>query len=93
MISRRPWPRRDFFYLPDPASLSVSTIGGRNVKDVTGYRLASLFCGSEETLGIITEATLRVAPLPRPIEPSWSSRMGKAPNLLVSEQALGFALE
>ncbi len=34
------------------------------MKDVTGYRLASLFCGSEGTLGIVTEATLRVAPLP-----------------------------
>ena len=38
--------------------------GSRNVKDVTGYRLSSLFCGSEGTLGIVTEITLRVVPLP-----------------------------
>lgn len=30
----------------------------------TGYRLAQLFIGAEGTLGIITEATLRVEPLP-----------------------------
>lgn len=38
--------------------------GSRNVKDVTGYRLSGLFCGSEGTLGIVTEITLRVVPLP-----------------------------
>jgi len=91
-----------FFYPPDPASMSTSTIGGniamnaggprclkygvtvdyvlgmevvlasgdivrfgsRNVKDVTGYRLSSLFCGSEGTMGITTEAILKVVPLP-----------------------------
>jgi len=30
----------------------------------TGYRLAQLFVGAEGTLGVITEATLRVEPLP-----------------------------
>ena len=42
----------------------VIRFGSRNVKDVTGYRLSSLFCGSEGTLGIVTEITLRVVPLP-----------------------------
>ena len=42
--------------------------GSRNVKDVTGYRLSGLFCGSEGTLGIVTEIILRVVPLPETIK-------------------------
>ncbi|UCF91516.1 MAG: FAD-binding protein [Desulfobacterales bacterium] len=94
--------RERFFYPPDPASFTVSTIGGnvgenaggprclkygvtadyvmglevvlasgkiirsgsRNVKDVSGYNLTSLFCGSEGTLGLVTEITLKIMPLP-----------------------------
>lgn len=46
---------------------TVIRTGGRNVKDVAGYSLTHLFVGSQGTLGIITEATLRlrVAPPPR----------------------------
>src|SRR3954453_17112492 len=45
----------------------VIRTGGRNVKDVAGYALTHLFVGSQGTLGITTEATLRlhVAPPPR----------------------------
>lgn len=45
---------------------AVIRTGGRNVKDVAGYDLASLFVGSMGTLGIITEATLRLIPMPAP---------------------------
>ncbi|TAM58597.1 MAG: FAD-binding protein, partial [Chloroflexota bacterium] len=43
---------------------SVIRTGGKTVKDVAGYSLTHLFIGSEGTLGIITEATLRLRPAP-----------------------------
>jgi glycolate oxidase len=41
-------------------------LGGRAIKDVTGYDLKRLFIGSEGTLGVVTEATLRLRPQPPP---------------------------
>jgi len=46
------------------ASGEVLRTGGKTIKNVTGYNLTQLFCGSEGTLGIITEMTLRMIPLP-----------------------------
>lgn len=42
----------------------VLKIGGKTVKNVTGYDLVKLFTGSEGTLGIITEITVRLIPAP-----------------------------
>jgi D-lactate dehydrogenase (cytochrome) len=39
-------------------------VGSRSVKQAAGYDLLHLFVGSEGTLGIITEATLRLVPIP-----------------------------
>jgi len=38
--------------------------GGKTIKNVTGYDLTRLLCGSEGTLGIITEVIVRLVPLP-----------------------------
>jgi glycolate oxidase len=38
--------------------------GGRLVKDVAGYDLRRLLCGSEGTLAVMTELTLRLLPAP-----------------------------
>jgi glycolate oxidase len=42
----------------------VLRTGGKTLKNVTGYNLTQLFCGSEGTLGLITEMTLKLIPLP-----------------------------
>ncbi len=45
---------------------SVVRTGGKNIKDVAGYSLTHLIVGSQGTLALITEATLRLRPAPPP---------------------------
>ncbi|EOD66226.1 FAD-binding oxidoreductase [Amycolatopsis vancoresmycina] len=44
---------------------SLLKTGRRTVKGVAGYDLARLFVGSEGTLGVITQATVQLKPLPQ----------------------------
>lgn len=46
------------------AAGEVLELGGRCHKNKTGFDLATLFCGSEGMLGVVTEATLRIIPHP-----------------------------
>ena len=43
----------------------VLRTGGRVIKDVVGYDMTALFTGSEGTLGVITEALLKLVAKPR----------------------------
>ena len=48
-------------------------LGGKNRKDVAGYDLVALLVGSEGTLGVVTQATLRLLPLPTHRRLLWAS--------------------
>ena len=64
------------------ASGEVLHLGRDTVKNVAGYDLKSLFIGSEGTLGVITEATVSLLPLP-----------GEARTLLATFASVSAALQ
>jgi lactate dehydrogenase (NAD+,ferredoxin) subunit LctD len=43
----------------------IVNMGGKNVKDTTGFSLIDLMIGSEGTLGVVTKAILRLVPKPK----------------------------
>lgn len=47
------------------ANGEILKTGGKVIKDVVGYNLKSLFTGSEGTLGVITEALLKLTAKPK----------------------------
>ena len=65
--------------------------GSRSVKQSSGYDLTHLFIGSEGTLGLITEATLKLAPIPEHISAAVASfeRVSDAIQAVVAVRGSG----
>ena len=81
--------------LPDG---TVIRLGGKTVKHSTGYSLKDLIIGSEGTLAIVTQATLRLVPKPRHTAlvyvPFESTRAAaNTVSEIVSRKVVPFALE
>src|SRR5947207_6781529 len=65
----------------------VLRIGGRVHKNKTGFDLISLFVGSEGMLGIVTEITVRLLPLP-PARATLSAAFATAAQAAETVQAI-----
>jgi glycolate oxidase len=70
------------------ASGQVLRLGKRTVKGVTGYDLTSLIVGSEGTLGVITEITLKLLPKPQAV----GTLLVLLPDLATAGRAVGAVL-
>ena len=70
----------------------VASSGGKVVKNVAGYDLGKLFCGSRGTLGVVTRASLRLHPLPDAaatlVAPVTSAEDGEAKRQLILRSTL-----
>lgn len=76
----------------------VLSLGGKLVKNSTGYELIDLIIGSEGTLAIVTKATLRLVPKPKHTAsiyvPFESTRAAaRAVSEMVRRKVVPFALE
>lgn len=63
--------------------------GGRVMKNVTGYDLARLHCGARGTLGVLTELSFKVLPMPETVATLAVSAETPGQAVDVMAQALG----
>ena len=64
-------------------------VGGPVRKDVAGYDLRALLCGSEGTLGVVTAAWLRLVPAPEAALPVAAAYAGTAAGCAAVHRVLG----
>jgi len=66
---------------------TIIRVGGRTHKNKTGFDLVKLFVGSEGLLGIVTEATLKLIPLP-PFRATLAVGFGSMKNAVGALQSI-----
>jgi len=66
---------------------TIIRVGGRVHKNKTGFDLTRLFVGSEGLLGVVTEATLKLIPLP-PFRATLAVGFGSMKNAIGALQAI-----
>jgi len=77
----------------------IVRLGGKRVKDVTGYNLRKLIVGSEGTLGIVTKIILRLVPLPKAVVdllvlfPDAATAIAAVPRLITRSGVVPTAIE
>jgi glycolate oxidase len=77
----------------------IIEIGGKRVKDVTGYNLRLFLVGSEGTLGIITKVILKLLPIPRvkvallALFPDIKTAVGIVPKMITLSGVVPTAIE
>ncbi len=85
-------PMRHFYGLPRDWIIGINVVGtdgvetragGRVVKNVTGYDLNKLYTGSLGTLGVIVEASFKLAPVPD----SWAGVTASFPSVATAVAA------
>jgi D-lactate dehydrogenase (cytochrome) len=74
------------------ANGNVIHLGTRARKDSSGYDLLHLFIGSEGTLGLVTEATLKIAPLPANFSATLAAFEGIEPAMRAVVDIVGAGL-
>ena len=71
----------------------ILNVGGKVVKNSSGYSIKDLICGSEGTLGIVTKAILKLIPLPKKAIsllipfPNLEMAIGTVPKIVKSKSA------
>ncbi len=74
-------------------------LGGKLIKDVTGYNLLGLMLGSEGTLAIFTKITLKLLPLPQAsvdllcLFPSAEQAIDAVPKIMIDGGVIPTAIE